>query len=99
MAKLTTPEKANRLARAIASDIAAYNDAAITRALAEDSFFEAMAEELEEGRVHYDRVDENSSYVELLSACHHRCNYSAASSIRKSSLKGYRDIHEPRTPI
>ena len=37
MAKLTTPEKANRLARAIASDIAAYNDAAITRALAEDS--------------------------------------------------------------
>ncbi len=60
MAKLVTPEKANRLARAIASDIAAYNEAAITRALADDRFFEAMAEELEEGRVHYEsRVDES----------------------------------------
>lgn len=60
MAKLITPEKANRLARAIASDIAAYNEAAILRALAEDNFFDAMAEELEEGRVHYEsRVDES----------------------------------------
>ena len=42
MAKLTTPEKANRLARAIASDIAAYNEAAIVRALADDNFFDAM---------------------------------------------------------
>ena len=60
MAKLTTPEKANRLARAIASDIAAYNEAAIVRALADDNFFDAMSEELEEGRVHYEsRVDES----------------------------------------
>jgi hypothetical protein len=60
MAKLITPAKANRLARAIASDIAAYNEAAILKALADDKFFEAMAEELEEGRVHYEsRVDES----------------------------------------
>lgn len=60
MASITKPEKAVRLARAIASDISLYNEERIIEAIANDTFFEALAEELEEGRVLYvSRVDES----------------------------------------
>ena len=50
---IETPEAANRLARAIASDISLYNEEKIKKGIEEDSFFEIIAEEIEEGREHY----------------------------------------------
>ena len=60
MASITKPEKAVRLARAIASDISLYNEDRIIEAIENDTFFEALADELEEGRSLYvSRVDES----------------------------------------
>ena len=60
MASITKPEKAVRLARAIASDISLYNEERIIEAIENDTFFEALADELEEGRVLYaSRVDDS----------------------------------------
>lgn len=42
--------KAMRLARAIASDISLYNDEKIVQGIEADNLFEAIAEELAEGR-------------------------------------------------
>jgi hypothetical protein len=42
--------KARRLARAIASDISMYNEEKIVKGLEQDNFFEALKEEIEEGR-------------------------------------------------
>lgn len=42
--------KANRLARAIASDISLYNEEKIVKGIQEDNFFEALEAELQEGR-------------------------------------------------
>jgi hypothetical protein len=42
--------KARRLARAIASDISMYNEEKIVRGLEQDNFFEALKDEIEEGR-------------------------------------------------
>lgn len=48
---------ARRLARAIASDLAVYNDEKIVRGIEEDNLFTALEEEIAEGRAHYrDRV-------------------------------------------
>ena len=60
MASITKPEKAVRLARAIASDISLYNEERIIEAIENDTFFEALADELEEGRTLYvSSVDES----------------------------------------
>jgi len=54
MARLVeNPELAFRLARAIVSDIALYNQDKVTEGIKEDSIFELMGEELEEGREHF----------------------------------------------
>ena len=53
MALIDTPEAANRLARAICSDLAIYNDEKIVRSLEQDSFFETLSGEIEEGRQLY----------------------------------------------
>ncbi len=53
MALIDNPEQANRLARAICSDLSLYNDRKIVRGIEEDNFFEALRAELEEGRQHY----------------------------------------------
>jgi predicted NBD/HSP70 family sugar kinase len=42
--------KARRLARAIATDISMYNEEKIVRGLEQDNFFEALKDEIEEGR-------------------------------------------------
>ena len=42
--------KARRLARAIASDISMYNEEKIVKGLEQDNFFEALKEEIEDGR-------------------------------------------------
>jgi hypothetical protein len=53
MALIDTPEAANRLARAIASDLSMYNEAKIKEGIENDSFFTVLKDELEEGRAHY----------------------------------------------
>ena len=52
-ALIDTPEAANRLARAIASDLSLYNEAKIKEGIENDTFFSILDNELEEGRAHY----------------------------------------------
>ena len=58
MARLVeNPDLAFRLARAIVSDLALYNQDKVTEGIKNDSIFDLMGEELEEGREHfYSRV-------------------------------------------
>jgi len=57
-ALIDTPEAANRLARAIASDLSLYNEAKIKEGIENDSFFSVLQEEIAEGLAHYEsRVD------------------------------------------
>lgn len=53
MALIESEEAARRLARAIASDLSLYNDEKIVQGVQEDNLFEALAEEIEEGRALY----------------------------------------------
>ncbi len=53
MPLIEKPEQAVRLARTICSDIALYNEQKIVKGIEEDTFFEAVKEELDEGREHY----------------------------------------------
>jgi hypothetical protein len=53
MALIEAPEQAMRLARAICSDVSLYNEEKIIRSLEQDNFFDALHEELEEGRELY----------------------------------------------
>lgn len=50
---IETPEAAVRLARAICSDLSLYNEAKIVQGIEQDSFFEVLKDELEEGRELY----------------------------------------------
>ncbi len=52
-ALIENPDQANRLARAICSDLSLYNEEKIVRGIEEDNFFEALHAELEEGRELY----------------------------------------------
>lgn len=55
---IDSPERAVRLARTIASDISLYNEEKIIRGIANDSLFDEIEDELEEGRELYrGRVD------------------------------------------
>ena len=54
MAKLVdNPKLAFRLARAIVSDIALYNQEKVKEGIKNDSIFEVLTEELNEGREHF----------------------------------------------
>ncbi len=63
MAKLVdNPKLAFRLARAIVSDIALYNQEKVKEGIKNDSIFEVLTEELDEGREHfYGRVSPDLS--------------------------------------
>ncbi len=50
MALIEKEEAAQRLARAIASDLAQYNDQKITAGIENDNLFETLKEEIDEGR-------------------------------------------------
>jgi len=50
MPLIETEEAARRLARAIASDLSLYNEEKIVNGITNDNLFEALAEEIEEGR-------------------------------------------------
>jgi hypothetical protein len=53
MPLIETPEQAIRLARAICSDVSLYNEEKIVRGIEQDNFFDALRDELEEGRELY----------------------------------------------
>jgi hypothetical protein len=53
MALIEQPDKAMRLARAIASDISLYNEEKIKEGIMNDTFFDALSAELDEGRELY----------------------------------------------
>lgn len=54
MARLVdNPDLAFRLARAIVSDIALYNQEKVKEGIKNDNIFNLLAEELEEGREHF----------------------------------------------
>lgn len=54
---ITTKEQAARLARAIISDVAIYNQDKVESGIKNDNIFEVLSEEIEEGRQHfYSRV-------------------------------------------
>ena len=50
MALIEDVERAMRLGRAIASDISLYNDEKVKEAIGNDTFFDALSGELDEGR-------------------------------------------------
>ncbi len=50
MPLIETPEQAMRLARAICSDVSLYNEEKVVRGIEHDDFFDALRDELEEGR-------------------------------------------------
>lgn len=55
---ITDPEIAKRLARTIAQDISLYNENKVKEGIENDSFFDILAKELDEGRKHYNsKVD------------------------------------------
>lgn len=55
---ITTPEAAIRLARAIASDLSLYNEEKIVEGIENDTLFDVLRDEIEEGRELYkSRVD------------------------------------------
>jgi len=53
MKMIDTPEEANRLARAILSDIRVYNEDKVREGIEKDTLLDLLAEEIEEGRRHY----------------------------------------------
>lgn len=54
---ITSKEQAARLARAIVSDVAIYNQEKVEKGIKNDNIFEILSEEIEEGRQHfYSRV-------------------------------------------
>jgi hypothetical protein len=67
MALIEAPEQAMRLARAICSDINLYNEEKIVKSIQQDTFFDALKDELAEGRDHY-RSRVARSYLERLVA-------------------------------
>lgn len=53
MALIDSPELANRLARAIASDVSLYNEQKIIEGIMNDDIFTRLRDEIEEGRELY----------------------------------------------
>lgn len=54
---ITSKDQAARLARAIISDVAIYNQEKVEKGIKNDNIFDALNEEIEEGRQHfYSRV-------------------------------------------
>jgi hypothetical protein len=47
------PDRARQFARAIASDLAMYNEAKLVQGIQNDTLFESMKDEIEEGRQHF----------------------------------------------
>lgn len=50
---IDNPDQARRLARAIVSDVAIYNREKVEEGIRNDSIFELLSDQLEEGREHF----------------------------------------------
>lgn len=58
MGVIKDPEVARRIARAVVSDIALYNNRKAEEGIANDTLFDLLRDEIEEGRTYYNsRVD------------------------------------------
>lgn len=53
MSLIDNPDQARRLARAIISDVALYNREKVEQGIRNDSIFDLLTDELEEGRQHF----------------------------------------------
>jgi len=53
MNMIDNPDQAKRLARAIISDVAIYNSDKVESGIKNDNIFDALQEQLEEGRQHF----------------------------------------------
>ncbi len=53
MALIDSQKDARRLARAIASDLSLYNEEKIVEGIQQDTLFDVIKDEIEEGRTHY----------------------------------------------
>ncbi|HEX8959975.1 MAG TPA: hypothetical protein VF775_00220 [Geobacteraceae bacterium] len=53
MSLIENPDQARRLARAIISDVALYNREKVEEGIRNDTIFELLTDELEEGRQHF----------------------------------------------
>ena len=53
MTMIDNPDQAKRLARAILSDVAMYNTEKVELGIKNDTIFELLKDELEEGRQHF----------------------------------------------
>lgn len=53
MSLIDNPAQAKRLARAIISDVALYNREKVEKGIKNDTIFELLTDELEEGRLHF----------------------------------------------
>jgi hypothetical protein len=53
MNQIENADQARRLARAILSDVALYNQEKVTEGIKSDSIFEILSDELDEGRQHF----------------------------------------------
>ena len=62
--QISQPEVANRLARAIASDISIFHEHQIVRGIQEDNLFEVLAEPLAEGKALYEQRVESQICTE-----------------------------------
>jgi hypothetical protein len=51
MALIDKPDRARQLARAIASDLTLYHEAKILQGIENDTLFDVMRDEIEEGRI------------------------------------------------
>jgi predicted transcriptional regulator len=66
MPLIETEEAARRLARAIASDLSLYNEDKIIGGITNDNLFDALAEEIEEGRALFKRRVSSELYPKNL---------------------------------
>ncbi len=58
MEKVRDPQVAKRIARAVVSDIALYNSTKLEEGIKQDTLFQLLREEIDEGRRYYEnRVD------------------------------------------
>ena len=53
MSLIDNPDQARRLARAIVSDVAVYNREKVEEGIRNDSIFEILSEQIDEGRQHF----------------------------------------------
>ena len=60
------PERARQLARAIASDLSLYHEDKIVEGIENDSLFEVMNEEIEEGRELFKSRERQPAHREIL---------------------------------